>query len=145
MSKLDAQESRIRTILGNAEDLDFDGAVGVFFDHLQRSLDLPCEVTGIEDFRWEEFYVFGPGDRQEYAQLKQTQPSYEDRFELLAIEKDAVSEWMLFAGEDIAAYVRRKSDGKEFYLGLSELEAADKRSQNYQLLDDYSVFFVNNR
>jgi hypothetical protein len=52
---------------------------------------------------------------------------------------------MLFGGEDIAAQVRRKSDGKEFYLGLSELEAVDSRSPNYQLLDDYVVWFVNYR
>jgi len=63
----------------------------------------------------------------------------------MAVERDVVSEWMLFGGEDIAARVRRKSDGKEFYLGLAELKAIDKRSPNYQLLDDYAVFFTNYR
>jgi hypothetical protein len=56
-----------------------------------------------------------------------------------------MSEWMMFGGEDIAAHVRRKSDGKEFGLGLAELEAVNKKSRNYQLLDDYAVWFVNNR
>jgi len=52
---------------------------------------------------------------------------------------------MLFAGEDIAAHVRRTTDGKEFHLGLAELKAVDKRSANYQVLDDYAVFFTNYR
>jgi hypothetical protein len=56
-----------------------------------------------------------------------------------------VSEWMLFAGDDIAAHVRRKSDGKEFVLGLAELSAVDKSSSNYRHLNDYAVFLVNYR
>jgi hypothetical protein len=52
---------------------------------------------------------------------------------------------MLFWGEDIGADVRRISDGKKFLLGISELKATNKKSKNYQLLDDYSVWFVNNR
>jgi hypothetical protein len=52
---------------------------------------------------------------------------------------------MLFWEEDIGAKVRRISDSKKFVLGLSELKAIDKKSKNYELLDDYSVWFVNNR
>ena len=51
---------------------------------------------------------------------------------------------MLF-WEDIAAHVRRTSDGKRFVLGLSVLKATDKKSDNYRLLDDYGVWFMNNR
>lgn len=43
----------------------------------------------------------------------------------------------------MAGHVRRKSDSREFYLGLSEIEAVDKKSENYQLLEDYAVWFVN--
>jgi len=110
-----------------------------------RTENHPREVTGIEDFDWEEYYVWGPGSPKEYERLKKHQPSYRDRFELMAIERDVVSEWMLFGGEDIAAHVRRKSDGKEFYLGLAELKTVDRRSPSYQLLDDYAVFFTNYR
>ena len=145
MSDLDAQDERINEILGDDEDSTFDKAVEVFFKHLKNSLELPCEVTGIEDFRWEEFYILGPGSSKEYKRLRKTQPSYQDHFDLLDIEEDEISEWMLFGGEDIAAHVRRKSDDKEFILGLSELEAVESASKNYQLLDDYSVWFVNNR
>jgi hypothetical protein len=142
---MDKQFQRIDAILGDSKERGFTAAVKVFFEHLRRSLVLPCEVTGIEDFQWEEFYVIGPGDRKEYERLKKHQPSYRDRFELVGIGLGVYSEWMMFTGEDIAAQVRRKSDGKEFTLGLAELKAVEKKSPNYQLLDDYAVFFVNCR
>jgi hypothetical protein len=47
--------------------------------------------------------------------------------------------------EDIVAHVRRKGDGKEFDLGLAEIRATDKKSSNFQLIDDYAVWLVNNR
>lgn len=141
----DAQDKRIAAILGEDEELNFDEAVKVYYEYLMSSLSLPCEVTGIEDFRWEEVYVFGPGDKEEYDHLKKTQPSYRDQYELLGIDCEAESGWMLFCGEDIGADVRRISDSKKFLLGLSELKATDKKSKNHQFLDDYAVWFVNNR
>ena len=143
--KIDDQDERIKAILGDLEDMDLDETVHIFFQHLKTNLLLPCEVTGIEDFRWEEFYVFGPGNQKEYDKLKKTKPSYTDKYELLGIDRDVQSEWMLFWDDDIGARVRRISDGKKFVLGLSELKAVDKKSQNYQLLDDFSVWLVNNR
>ena len=143
--KVDRQFERIGAVLGDDAEQDLSTSVQTFFEHLQRSLTLPCEVTGVEDFRWEEYYVLGPGSQKEYARLRQEQPSYRDRFDLFKIELGPISEWMLFGGEDIAAYVRRKSDKKEFILGLAELKAVDKKSSNYQLLDDFGVFLVNNR
>jgi len=142
--KRDAQDKRIAAIIGG-EGVDFDGVVDVFYEYLKANLLLPCEVTGIEDFRWEEFYVFGPGNKAEYEHLKKTQPSYTDRYELLDIVREAESGWMLFWGEDIGADVRRISDGKKFLLGLAELKTTDRKSKNSQLLDDYCVWFVNNR
>ena len=143
--KIDQIEKRIAAILGNIEDLDFDQTIDIFFEHLKANLSLPCEVTGMEDFRWEEIYVFGPGDREEYEHLKKTQPSFTDRYELLGIVRKGTPEWMLFWEDDIGAEVRRIGDGREFLLGLSELEATDKDSENHQLLEDYSFWFVNNR
>jgi hypothetical protein len=140
---MDKQSQRIDAIVGDSARLDFSEAVGMFFAHLHQNLVLPCEVKGIEDFRWEEIYVIGPGDAKEYAQLKKSRPSWRDHFELLRIERGVMSEWMLFAGDDIAAHVRRKSDAKEFTLGLAELKVVDKRSPNHRLLDDYAVFFAN--
>jgi hypothetical protein len=80
----------------------------------------------------------------EYKRLKKTQPSYTDKYELLDIKRGWRSEWMMFE-EDIVAHVRRKSDGEEFDLGLAELRATDKKSSNFQLVDDYAVWLVNNR
>ena len=145
MTEFDAQQGRIDAIFGDDEELTFEEATEQFYQHLTQSLQLPCEVTGIEDFRWEEYYVLGPGEEAEYEKLCKTQPSYQDSFDLLFIEKEVISEWMMFGGEDLAARVRRKSDGKEFYLGLAEIEVVDKNRPNYQLLDDYSIWFVNNR
>ena len=145
MTQLDAQDTRIEEIIGDDEEATFDDCLDKFGDQLESSLQLPCDVTGIEDFRWEAYYVIGPGDPKEHERLRNNQPSYKDTFELLAIEKDVFSEWMMFHGEDLAGHVRRKTDGKEFHLGLAEIEVVDKNSRNYQLLDDYAVWFVNNR
>jgi hypothetical protein len=145
MTKYDEQDARIEAILGDSRDLSFEDARERFYERLRGTLELPCAVTGVEDFNWEEYYVFGPGEVKEYKQLRKTQPSYRDKFDLLGIEKDVVSEWMLFGGDDLAARVRRPSDGREFYLGLAELRAVEKGSANDQLLDDYSVWLVSNR
>ena len=145
MLQLDAQNIRIAEIVGEDEESTFDDCLDKFYRNLASFLQLPCDVTGIEDFHWEEYYVIGPGDPREYLRLHKNQPSYTDIFELLEIEKEICSKWMMFQGEDFAGRVRRKSDDKEFYLGLSEIEAIDKKSMNYQLLNDYSVWFVNNR
>jgi hypothetical protein len=120
-------------------------AIDNILAYLRTNLMLPCEVEGIEDFRWEEPYVIGGWSPREYKKLKKTQPSYTDKYQLLSIDHDDVSEWMMFSDEDISAHVRRISDGKEFVLGLAELKATDKRSQNYRLLDDYSIWLVNSR
>jgi hypothetical protein len=140
---LDSALARIEAILGG-DDLDFDQAAEIYLAHLKSRLQLPCEVTGIEDFRWEEPYVLGGWSPREYARLKRTQPSYTDRYELLAIGSDEWSRWMMF-DEDIPARVRRSSDGREFILGLAELQPTDKNSPNYQYLDDYSIWLVNSR
>jgi hypothetical protein len=101
-------------------------------------------VTGIEGFQWEEYYVIGPGGAAEYRSLRQSRPSYRDVFELTAIEIDAESEWSMVPDE-LKARCRRKNDSEQFILGLSELKATNEHSSNYQLLDDYSVWLVNDR
>jgi hypothetical protein len=145
MMEMDEQDIRISEVIGDDETASFKDCVEKFYNHLNQTLELPCDVTGIEDFRWEEYYVLGPGDPQKYATLRKKQPSFQDTFELLEIKSGVYSEWMLFGGEDLAAQVRRKSDGKKFCLGLAEIKAVSETSKNYQLIDDYAVWFVNNR
>jgi hypothetical protein len=141
----DEQFQRIDAILGDSMKRGLEAAVEVYFEYLRKNLILPCEVTGTEDFRWEEYYVIGPGNKREYERLRQHQPSYVDHYQLLGIDLNEISEWMLFGGDDIAAHVKRISDNKEFTLGLAELKCVDKLSPNFQLLDDYAVFLVNYR
>ena len=40
----------------------------------KKNLQFPLEVTGIEDFDWEEFYILGPGEKKEYERLKKHNP-----------------------------------------------------------------------
>jgi len=140
----DASFARIEAILGD-DELGFDQAIEKIFDYLKAHLQLPVEVTGIEDFQWEEPYVFGGWSTGEYKRLKKSQPSFEDRYQLLDVKLGHISEWMMFRGKDIGAIVQRISDGKRFILGLCELQVIDKSSSNYQLLDDYAVWFANSR
>jgi hypothetical protein len=104
---------------------------------LEKELSFPVKLTGIEDFPWEEFYVFGPGDKEEYEELKKKRPSYTDTFNMIRIDEFYDEDYGLFA------YVVRISDKKRFQLPLADLEAIDIKSKNYQLLDDYSVWLVN--
>lgn len=141
---IDFDESfrRIDAIVGDEDDPA--KASEVWLQHLRANLELPCEVTGEEDFRWEEPYVLGVGDAREYRQLCRKQPSYRDVFILESIEADAAdSEWPLYS-DDLGAQVIRKSDSRPFLLGLSELKAVD-HERNAQLLQDYGVWLANYR
>ena len=143
MRKYDEQVRRWEAILGDAAEESKEDSLIRFFEHLKANLQLPCEVTGVEDFRWEEPYVFGGWDQQEYERLMKTQPSYTDKYKLLEIDQDQISEWNMFS-EDIVAHVRRQSDGKGFFLGLAELKVTDKKTANFQIVDDYATWLVNN-
>ena len=140
-----AHLERVAAVFEGKELHSREDHMAAFVRHLKANLTLPCRVTGVEDFRWEEPYVLGGWDPAEYEELKKTQPSYEDEYELLAIDGEGFSEWMLFREDDVAAEVRRVSDGKEFILGLAELEAMDEESRNHQLIEDYGGWFANSR
>jgi len=122
---------RINDISKQIETLD------IYKRFLEKYLDFPVKLTGVEDFNWEEFYIFGPGDKKEYEELKKTRPSYTDIFNLIRIDDYVEEDYGLFAK------VTRISDRKRFEIPLADLEAVDKKSKNYQLLDDYSVWCVN--
>ena len=139
----ETQFERIDRILGKSKDSTRDDNIQCWFDFLNKELIFQIEVTGIEDFKWEEMYLFKPQLEEEYEELKQKQPSYTDIFILKGIDIDNDSEWMLHPYEDISASVVRKNDGKEFVLGLSELEVINKKESSYQTLNDYAVFFCN--
>jgi hypothetical protein len=143
MSDWHEQELRILTVIGDV-NVDANEAFQRWYRYLTSRLMLPCDVTGVEDFQWEEFYVVGPGDKAEYKKLRQNQPSYRDVFELTRISLGLESRCCMFPDE-LKAHVRRKADSKEFVLGLSELKSISKDSENYRMLHDYAVWLVNYR
>ena len=141
---MDTQEERIAQILSDG-DVDNEekqeksnGTIAKYLHYLKENIEFPCIVTGIEDFPWEEKYVFGYGNKKEYEKLKKENPSYKDRFEILDFIEDED-----YNDDQIFVSTKRLSDQKEFILELDYLKAVDKKSKNYQLLDDYSVWYVN--
>ena len=106
-------------------------------EYLSKSINYPCELTGIEDFDWEEFYLLGPGSEYDYERLKKTNPSYTDKFDLISLQ-NKFEEW-----KGVIANVIRKTDQRKFKIPLAELVPTNKKSKNFTLLDDYSVWFVN--
>jgi hypothetical protein len=138
----DQQIKRVLAILKVTDEEDMvvnDGNLEKYFQYLNKNIAFPCIVTGIEDFKWEEFYVLGPGDKDKYEELKKTQPSYTDHYRILSFD-DHYDE-----DNGILVNVCRISDKRKFTLPLEDLEAVDRTSINYQILDDYSVWFVNYR
>ena len=141
-TEFDEDIERVRAILGASDEEDMevtDENLEKYFQYLQENLEMPCIVTGMEDFAWEEFYVLGPGDEDEYEELKKTRPSYKDKYTLHSLDEDF--------DEDSGIYVKveRISDKQYFVLPLADLEAVDKTSRDYQILQDYSMWFVNYR
>jgi len=140
MGEYEKQEKRIIVILGTKKLDVTRKTLSTYLKYLKNHLEIPCQLTGIEDFEWEEAYVFGFGSKREYQELKKTQPSYTDKFNLIDFIDDIDDEY-----DGIFVNVQRLSDKKQFILPLADLKSTDKKSKNYQLLDDYSVWFVNNR
>lgn len=108
-----------------------------YLAYLKKNLQLPCNVTGRQDFPWEEEYVIDSGNKKEYQKLKKSQPSYTDIFEIKQF-KDSV-----YHDEGILVEVKRLSDNKEFVLPLVDLVTSDEDSRNNEFLDDYSTWFIN--
>ena len=105
--------------------------------YLEKELKFPVEVCGREDFSWEEFYLFGPGDKQEYEALKRTRASYTDILRMTRLSGHYEVDRGLFA------HFTRITDRKRFELPLEDFRAVNKKSTEAQLLEDYSIWFVN--
>ena len=138
--RIEEQEKRVANILSATSKKDLQKApntVRTYQRYLEANIEYPCLLTGVEDFPWEERYVFGYGDPEEYEELKKTRASYRDIFQLIAFE-----EWGE-GDEVIIAKVKRKHDNKKFSIRLDWLEATERATQNYQLLDDYTFWYVN--
>jgi hypothetical protein len=138
----DEQDKRIADILLGEDKIPkiSDKTLKMYLAYLKANLKSPCHFTGIEDFQWEERYVFGYGSKEEYEKFKKTRPSYTDTFKLMDFNEElCCRDYGLFVD------VKRISDNKKFTLPLADLKASDQHSDNYQLFDDYAVWFVNYR
>ena len=135
------QDRRIADIFGTQTVPKVtEETLALYLSYLKQHLEVPCHLTGIESlgcFAWEASYIFGRRRPKEYARRKQQQPSYTDTYAFLNFE-DAYDPY-----EGLAVKVKRVSDSKRFVLPLANLKAAEKPSNNAQLLDDYVVWFVN--
>ena len=130
-------EIKIRQILGS-KNIDTSLANFIkYLGYIKQNIQLPCFVTGVEEFEWEEEYTMGSGSKKEYAKLKKTQPSHTDRFRINRLEDLFIEENHIFVE------VQRISDRQKFILPLADLESVDVTSHNQQLLDDYYLWFFN--
>ena len=138
MPELDQLKQRIADIFAmkDVPSVDTD-TLERYLEYLKQHLEFPCQLTGIEDFAWEEYYVIGPGSQKEHERLRKTRPSYMDTYDLLSFD-DGVD-----PNSGIFVNVQRVSDKKKFFLPLADLEATEQQSKNYELLDDYVTWFVN--
>jgi hypothetical protein len=135
---MNAVEKRIAKVFGTVEvPAVSEQNLLSYREYLLQLLDRTAILTGREDFPWEEFYVFGPGDKEEYEKLKVTQPSYTDEYQLKDISASITEDY------DLLAKVKRLSDGRSFEIGLSWLSTKAKKVKEYQLLDDFATWQVN--
>jgi hypothetical protein len=132
----DESDERARCVLGKDWKSVSDKSLAKYHEHLKNKITYPCMVTGIEEFEWETLYSMTSRRQKEYKELKKINPCASDKYHLLSLE-----DWEVDDG--IIAKVKRVKDQKEFSLPLADLETLTSDSVNYQLLDDYSVWFMN--
>jgi hypothetical protein len=141
MEEVDEDVARVMGILCADDEDEMEVTaenLELYFNYLNENIDLSAMVTGWEDFKWEEYYVLGPGDQAEYEELKKTRPSYTDKYEILSLD-DCDFDY------GVLVNVRRLSDKKKFSLPLADLKAVEKNSKNFQILADYAMWYVNYR
>lgn len=133
------QEKRIESVFSpHADDISRSSeTIEIYKNYLEKNLNFPIELTGIEDFNWEEFYVFSTGDKDEYEELKKTNPSYTDIFIMNRLDDYFDDQYGVFAK------VTRLKDKRKFQIPLADLKTVESDSKNHQLLDDYAVWTVN--
>ena len=141
MSQYDEQVKRIKQVFGTKEIPSVTAkTIRAYFQFLKKNIVCPCLLTGIESmgyFSWEERFSFGYGSEKEHQQLRRERGSFRDKYELTTFDAQVDGDW------DILATVYRIPHRKKFTIPLSELQAVDTASRNYQLLNDYAVWFVN--
>lgn len=150
LPKLDSndEEERICAILCPNEPLDVEEydfeppesneeTLTCYYDFLKPQLKGGFKLMGREDigyFGYEEPFYWGR-DTKRPAQLSE-RASLEDKLEWIRLV-----DWNLEYG--LMAEVRRIKDRKQFVIPLVDLEVCRQRIKEYQLIEDYSCWFVN--
>jgi len=138
MSDFETRGERIQKILGdNHYDIDKGRLIEKYLLYLKESMESSCRFIWIEDFDWEEKYIFWFWDEEEYEKLKKKNPSYTDIFEFIEFDELIEEEKQIFVK------VKRISDKKRFVIALDLLEVKEKESKNFQLFEDYVYWYVN--
>jgi len=92
LNAVDRQLKRIAQVFGMDEPPGVkEKTLKIFLKHLRKNVELPCTLTGSEDFEWEEFYIIGPGSKKEHEQLRKTNASYLDTFDLIDFVLDSMT------------------------------------------------------
>jgi hypothetical protein len=135
----DEQSKNIAQILDSKDLSVSEENLDKFFDYLSEHIEYPCLLTGAEDFSWEEPYLFGVFDQEEYERLKKKRASYTNHFKLVKLE-DIIDDL-----RGILVKVKRIGDKKVFVLPLWDLKTVDRKDKNHQLIEDYSFWMSNYR
>ncbi len=139
MTDCEMSDIRIEAILGEDNlNVSTDSLI-MYTSYLEENIVLPCILTGIQSFSWEDFYVLGPGDKKQYEELKKTRPSSRDIYKFMSFDD------MIDDDDGLLVKVKRISDNKKFVLPLLDLKATDDESPNYLFISDYSFWYVNYR
>jgi len=137
MAQFDAHEKRIYSIIADKSLEVKKETLQKYLAYLKENIVKPCILVGIEDFDWEEPYILGSMGKDKYEELHKINPSYTDQLELIDFEDIDDDD------DDIYVKVKRTSDEQIFSMALSELEPVDKKSKNYEILDDFAIWVVN--
>ena len=128
-------EQKLEEVLGTTTFKVNQTNLKKYLKYLKQNLAIPCLVTGVEEFEWEEYYTVGPGSQKEYQKLKKTQPSYTDEFNILKLDNK------LDVRDGILAVLERTTDNLKFTLPLAELEGVVEDSVDAKLLQYYGIWF----
>ncbi|MDE5110513.1 MAG: hypothetical protein O4753_04350 [Trichodesmium sp. St7_bin2_1] len=128
-------EEKLEEVLGTTTFKVNQTNLKKYLKYLKQNLAIPCLVTGVEEFEWEEYYTVGPGSQKEYQKLKKTQPSYTDEFNILKLDNK------LDVEHGILAVLERTTDNLKFTLPLAELEGVVEDSVDAKLLQYYGIWF----
>jgi hypothetical protein len=115
-SKPDEQDLRIEKILGKSNANVSYANLITYLEFLEKKLTFPIEVVGMDDFQ-----------NQKFTLLKIENKLEDDSYGLMA-----------------KVIPFKASSRRNHFVPLCDLEVIDKKSSNHQLLDDYSVWYVNN-